>query len=79
VATSEWTCERCGETFDARKVSFLQHSCIVAKESAQFYKAFKAYLSEPAGQFAMYYAQRLIQGASSSDGNPNGSNNTLVV
>lgn len=73
MSTSEWTCERCGETFDARKVSFLQHSCIVAKESAQFHKAFKTYLSEPAGQFAMYYAQRLIRG------NPDGSNNTLVV
>jgi transposase-like protein len=73
VAAFEWTCQRCGETFDSRETSALQHSCIVAKESAQFHKAFKTYLSEPAGQFAMYYAQRLIRG------NSDGSNNTLVI
>lgn len=72
MADCEWTCERCGETFDARKVSHLQHKCLIAKESVEFDEALSAYLSEPAGQFAMYYARRLINGSIGTD-------NTLVT
>jgi hypothetical protein len=72
VATSEWTCERCGETFDAKVTSALQHRCFIAEQSIEFDRALTIYLSKPVGQFAMYYAQRLINASL-------GSNNTLVV
>jgi hypothetical protein len=57
---SEWTCSSCGETFDPKVTSAGHHYCLVARESREFDKAFPRFLDSPAGQFAIYYAQRLI-------------------
>ena len=56
----EWECATCGEVFDKRKTSPLQHICPVASESAKFLSSFNKFLSSPEGQFAIYLAQRLI-------------------
>jgi transposase-like protein len=59
----EWTCATCGETFDALETSALQHNCPVA----QFDRGFTRFLQTPAGQFAVYYAQRVINASHSTN------------
>lgn len=71
ILSFNWECETCGETFDKRKTSPLQHICPVASENAKFYPAFTQFLNTVQGKFAVYYARHLIDASSRS-------NNTLA-